>query len=548
MIRHLRLALFLMLAAQVAVAQNTLKDGTLTGSFQLDAQYYIEDSLIDAPKVDEAMMMNAFASFIYTAGNFEAGLRYEAYLNPISGIDARYRGQGISNRYLTYKTDFLSFTVGSFYEVFGSGLILRAYEERNLGFDNSFDGVRLIVKPISGITIRALAAKQRYFWDLGEGIVRAADAEISLNEVFKYMAESKTRYSLGLSFVSRFQDDRSPFYKLPENVAATNIRLGINRGSFGLKADYAYKVNDPSLVNGTIYKPGSALLIETSYSKKGLGIYLGLKHIDNFDFRSDRNETGNALLLNFLPSLTKQHVYSLSAIYPYATQAYGEMGAQVGVVYTLAKGSKLGGKYGTTLSFNYSISHDIARLPVDDTTAIGEKGTLGYKTDFLSIGDQRFFQDLGIEISRKLNNKLKLTVSWVNFEYDIATIEGHPGEPMVYANVGIADLTFKYGSRKTLRFETQHLWTHQDDRNWAMAMVEWTLPRFFVSAMDQYNYGNPLAEKKIHYYNLSAGYLKGGTRISLGYGKQREGIVCVGGVCRAVPASNGFTLSVTSSF
>jgi len=32
------------------------------------------------------------------------------------------------------------------------------------------------------------------------------------------------------------------------------------------------------------------------------------------------------------------------------------------------------------------------------------------------------------------------------------------------------------------------------------------------------------------------------------YGKQREGIFCVGGVCRNVPASNGVTLTITSSF
>ena len=32
------------------------------------------------------------------------------------------------------------------------------------------------------------------------------------------------------------------------------------------------------------------------------------------------------------------------------------------------------------------------------------------------------------------------------------------------------------------------------------------------------------------------------------YGKRREGIFCIGGVCRAVPASNGFEITFTSSF
>jgi hypothetical protein len=34
----------------------------------------------------------------------------------------------------------------------------------------------------------------------------------------------------------------------------------------------------------------------------------------------------------------------------------------------------------------------------------------------------------------------------------------------------------------------------------------------------------------------------------MSYGKQRAGIFCVGGVCRNVPASNGFAISITSSF
>jgi hypothetical protein len=36
--------------------------------------------------------------------------------------------------------------------------------------------------------------------------------------------------------------------------------------------------------------------------------------------------------------------------------------------------------------------------------------------------------------------------------------------------------------------------------------------------------------------------------LSVGYGKRREGIFCIGGVCRAVPASNGFEVNFTTSF
>ena len=47
---------------------------------------------------------------------------------------------------------------------------------------------------------------------------------------------------------------------------------------------------------------------------------------------------------------------------------------------------------------------------------------------------------------------------------------------------------------------------------------------------------------------MSTGYTQGANRLSITYGKQRAGLFCVGGVCREVPASNGFSISLTSSF
>jgi hypothetical protein len=79
--------------------------------------------------------------------------------------------------------------------------------------------------------------------------------------------------------------------------------------------------------------------------------------------------------------------------------------------------------------------------------------------------------------------------------------------------------------------------------------MEYTIaPQWFVAAMDTWNFGNPVEEKRIHYYNFAAGFTRGSSRLAISYGKQRQGILCVGGVCRQVPAANGITLSLTSSF
>jgi hypothetical protein len=52
----------------------------------------------------------------------------------------------------------------------------------------------------------------------------------------------------------------------------------------------------------------------------------------------------------------------------------------------------------------------------------------------------------------------------------------------------------------------------------------------------------------VHYYFAMIGYVNGPTRISVSYGRQRQGIFCAGGVCRFVPASSGLSISISSSF
>ena len=77
-------------------------------------------------------------------------MRYESYLDPILGYPGRFRGSGVGYRYANYAKENFEVTLGNFYEQFGSGLLLRAYEERQLGIDNALDGFRLILRPADG--------------------------------------------------------------------------------------------------------------------------------------------------------------------------------------------------------------------------------------------------------------------------------------------------------------------------------------------------------------------------------------------------------------
>ena len=54
-----------------------IQRGEVHGNFQVEAQYYLEDSVINAPVVPEEMGMNAFGNVNYTNGPISAGLRFE---------------------------------------------------------------------------------------------------------------------------------------------------------------------------------------------------------------------------------------------------------------------------------------------------------------------------------------------------------------------------------------------------------------------------------------------------------------------------------------
>lgn len=528
-----------MLSAQSASSQ--ILSGALHGNFELNAQYYRTDSAIGAPEVPEKLLSNGFANFIYEKDNFSAGLRYESYLDPMLGFDSRYKGTGIPFRYLSYKNEELEVTVGNYYEQFGSGIVFRSYEERGLGLDNAMEGIRVKYNPFRGIYLKAVIGNQRDFFSKGEGIVRGADAEINLNETFTCLAEKKTKWIIGGNFVSKFQDDQDPLFILPKNVGAGSGRINVIHGNLNVGGEFAFKANDPSGANNYIYKTGSAALLNITYSKKGFGASVSAKRIDNMSFRSDRKATLNSLMINYLPALTRQHTNILPGLYPYATQPTGEFGFQGEVFFNLKPETTLGGKYGTDITVNYSRAVDI------DRTSTGDD--LGYTSDFFKLGKEIFFQDFNIEVNHKLSKKVRMILSYVYLDYNKDVIQGRPGFGHIYCHIGMAEFNWKINTKNAIRTELQHLYTKQDQQSWALWLVEYTVsPHWFIAALDEYNYGNEIKGDRFHYYTASFGYTRNTNRVSLGYGRQRAGIFCVGGVCRNVPASNGFTLSITSSF
>ncbi len=539
-----RILLALLLGSSCATVFSQNDYGQIHGNFQADIQSYKADSLIGAPNVPDKMRMNAFTNLIYTKGPFTAGIRYESYLNALQGFDSRYKGNGIPYRFATYVNGDLEVTVGNFYEQFGNGLIFRSYEERGLGLDNAMDGIRLKYKANRGVYLKGIYGKSRAFFAQSPAIMRGADAEIQLNELlFAEPNPESWKVTLGGGILSKYEPDLDPKYVVPENVSAGAGRIAISKGNFTIQSEYAQKINDPSAQNRYIYKDGKALLVGANYSQKGFGVNASAKYVENMDFRSDRAAAGTVSLLNFLPPITKQHTYLLMAFYPYATQNNGEMGAQGEVFYKFQKGSTLGGKYGTEIAVNVS---KVNGLDTTKTTRFE-----GYKAKFGQFGKKLYFQDINVELTKKITKNFKAVLTYANIKYNIDVVQGLVGKGTVNTHLAVADLTYNISDKYSVRTELQNMSVEKnmDRGSWAAVLVELSVaPKLFFTVVDQYNYGNEHHELRLHYLMGQVTYVKNANRFALSYGRQREGILCVGGVCRNVPAANGFTLSVSSSF
>ena len=552
------------LAATGAMAQeDAAKDKfTVSGSIQSDVIIPQEDEAIGTDKYSEWALTNTYADIMGRSNHLDAGLRFEFTKHPLPGYatdpEQGFKGYGVPHFYLKTHFDNWDLTLGTFYEQFGSGFILRTYEERSLGIDNSLLGGRLVVRPVKGVQVKALAGKQRNYWKWNDAWVTGGDLELSVDQWFKKMQEHNTYLTLAGSWVNKYQstkddDINTPYgpYKLnlPSNVNAFDVRANLQAGDFSVLTEYAWKTDDPSYDAHYpyIYRKGTVAMLSTSYSRNGLSLLLQAKRSDNMTFRSDRNVKGLSSNLNNLPAFTQEQTYALAALYPYATQPNGEWAYQAEFGYRFKRNTFLGGKYGTNLKVNFSHVHSIGRnlhaVEGDSKDVKFYEGTSGYGSAFWKWGDATYYQDLNVHIDKKFSRSFTLNLMYMNQFYNKSVVEGEGG--MVHSDIFVADAKYRFNNKVTLRGEAQYLNTDDDEGDWLFGLLELSvLPHWMITVSDMYNSG----VSKLHYYQGLVTFNAGAHRLQIGYGRTRAGYNCSGGVCRMVPASKGVTLSYNYNF
>ena len=515
------------------------KEVTFSGSIQSDMLIPQTDKDINAEKKED-LLTNTYADLQMQSKFVDAGARLEYMDHPLPGFENDFKGWGVPNFWVKGKLEKAELTLGTFYEQFGSGFILRTYEERSLGIDNSLLGGRLALKPIKGVTLKLLSGKQRHYWKWDGGLTSGANADINLDEWFTSLAENDTRLSLGASWVNKYEKDEDIFVdlthrlNLPKYVNAWDVRANLNKGPWGMLVEYAQKTQDPSFDNNFSYDNGHVAMFSGSYSEKGLSILLQAKRSENMSFRSKRNINGTALHLNHLPAFTLDHTYALAALYPYATQlAAGEWAYQTELGYNFKRKTAIGGRYGMNIKLNYSYVRSIQNA-------------------WLKWGNQTYYQDLNVQLSRRMTRDFKLNLMYMNQRYNKTVVEGEGG--IIHSNIFVADGMYQLAPKTKLRGEVQYLNTKQDQGDWVFGLLELSLaPHWMVTVSDMWNCGDSDPEfysdnTHLHYYQGLVTYNIGSHRIQAGYGRTRAGYNCSGGVCRYVPATKGFTLSYNYNF
>lgn len=545
---HFRL---LLLAVAAVVALPAFPQVTLSGSIQSDILVPEEDEAIGTEHYKDKVLTNTYVDLKLSSKFVEAGGRFEFLKYPLPGYENDLKGWGVPHFYVKGHYKSVELTAGDYYEQFGSGFILRTYEERSLGIDNALRGARLNFNPVNGVNLKALTGKQRRYWHHNDALISGVDLELGLDQLFKSFEGHDTHITLGGSWVNKHEDadddaifvDATHKLNLPEYVNAWDARVNFTHKNFNLLAEYAQKSQDPSFDNGFNYGKGNVAMLSASYSRKGISALLQAKRSKGMSFRSDRSMSGTSSFINHLPAFAHDHTYALPANYPYATQFDGEWAFQAEFGYSFKKNTALGGKYGTKLLLNVShvrgLDNDGIKNPVAEGRLIGSDG---YKSAFFKMGEL-YYQDINVMVDKRFTRDFSLIFMYMNQRYNMTVVEGHGG--MIKSNIFVADGKYKFSPKLTLRCELQYQFCEGDDGDWAFGLAElsWA-PHWMFTVSDMWNCG----ETKTHYYQALVTYNLKSHRIQAGYGRTAEGYNCSGGVCRWVPATRGFTFSYNYSF
>jgi hypothetical protein len=541
-LKYYFLALFIIFTWQNAKTQNEASPeiNYLSGSLQANGNFYIRDSAIGAsniPQYDRQLVgADAWLNLQYNRNGFDVGVRLDIFnnsqlLNPKSS----YSASGIGRFYLKKKIDKLTLYGGYIYDQIGSGIIFRSYEERPLGIDNALVGLNLAYELNENWRIKAFSGRQKQQFDLykstlngfnTEGYILLKNGSLATgfgvvhrnldDETVNQLINSLATYSKADSVGAKFNTYAFTAYNTLSAGKWTWYVEAAHKTAEALFDPFSPKINrDGSLTEGKfINQSGSVFYSNLGFAAEGFGINVEGKLTKGFTFRTTPFAALNRGTINFLPPMSRQNTYRLTARYVPATQELGEKAVQLDVKY--APKEKI------NIDFNAS--------------------------NILNWDNQLLYRELFLSVLVK-NEKSQTTFGIQHQNYNQEVYEVKPKVRNVKTITPFVEYLHTFNEKKALRLEAQYMATQQDYGSWLFGLAEYSLaPNWIFTVSDMFNIAPKKTAKALHYPTLAAAYSQGANRFSLAYVKQVEGVVCTGGICRLEPAFSGFRFTLNSAF
>ncbi|MGN1226036.1 MAG: DUF6029 family protein [Candidatus Cryptobacteroides sp.] len=501
-------------------AQTGISNGQFSASLESNSIVYMDDPVLGAHPKEDHFGSNDYLKMDYSTGNFLAGIQLEGYLPALYGFEIGlqedYKKFFLASKYVHWQKDGLSVHIGDIYDQFGTGLIFRSYEDRNLGFNNSLEGIQAGYSLGRILSLRAMMGHPRYYTQYLDTWVRGADLQFSLSELLNF---DRLNLELEAGYVNRYEESFLPGAE--PNVHLYSACLNLSFQGLNLKAEYAAKTKDiPAALQNA--HTGASILIEGVYNRKNFSLSADFRILDHMGTMLSTEVSGTANVLNYLPSLSRQYHYMLANLNPHQVDVVGEAAGQLDIFYKLKSKEKRHRYY--SLHINSSGASTIAPSQTDD-------------------GSTRLtWLDINADLLCNWSKAFKTTFLYSRQEWS----PSHAYQEGTYvSNIFVMEASYKIDRKYALRGEIQYLNSQDYEKDWVAALLEFSIaPSLNIFVSDMYNSGY----SKVHYYNAGISLSKNRSRLQLSYGRNRAGYVCSGGVCRYSPAYTGLNLLLTTSF
>jgi len=538
--------------------------GQFSGNLLLTYQKYVRDDSIGAnTKVykENTASADAWLFMQYRIKGYSFVLRYDAFNNsPLLDPQSAYTNHGVGFWQINKSVDKLDITMGSFYDQFGTGILFRAYEQRQIGIDYAIQGMRLKYNINDKWAIKGFAGNQKGNIKNRFGFANQVISGVNIEGNIGLGSDSKYGdLQVGASAVNRTLDretmdrlvatintyDLADRFYPKYNVYGGNAYFTYTKDNFSWTVEGNVKSKEAIMEDDSKFHLTGGKVLYTSMSwgkggwnlgkqKASVGLNVQARHVDHFSFRTAPTENLLNGLVSYLPSMTRQNTYRLLSRYNAPGQAMGEDGIQGEIEFKPRKGTQIffNGSYVQTLASNGKLN-----------TATGLKEA------------EKLFSENYLEVVQKIGKHDKLKLGIQRIVYNQTRYESEPEYVPVKTITPFGEWLHTLNQGKSLRIEWQYLNTKNDQGSFANLMIEMFVRKnLSIAVADMVNvvphrYERMIiANKVLHYPTFFIGYTEKNTVFTLAFLKQQQGVNCSGGICREEPAFSGVRFTVSSNF